>query len=380
MFAGTVPACDVNVTTVSKASNATQSYTINLSPDCATYQLIALAGANIFSGIDVRLTLPSGAQAGKRIVVRVILDKSYTGSASGVGNGVQVVPPNVADPLVVQSICAIFPGGVAEFIALPAGKWWIAGTAPYGTSVSNNEEHDYSLNAASLAGGCGMNYGVAVGNNASGADHGIAVGYRANGNGSGVAIGCTASGANSGVAVGFSAIADIYGVAVGYNASTQSQDAAVALGKNSKAERYREFVKAADANSPSKQSFSILDWYGDTSNATATELLLGAAGKRATVLATSAFIFKLLAVARDNTGNAVKAWEITGAIKRDGANNTALVGSVTKTVIAADAGASTWDIAVTADDTNETLAVTATGAAATTIRWNVRGDISELRF
>lgn len=64
------------------------------------------------------------------------------------------------------------------------------------------------------------------------------------------------------------------------------------------------------------------------------------------------------------------AWDFKGVIRR-GANaaSTALVAAVTPTLIAADTDASAWTIAVTADTTNGTLAVTATGEAAKNIRW-----------
>jgi hypothetical protein len=63
-------------------------------------------------------------------------------------------------------------------------------------------------------------------------------------------------------------------------------------------------------------------------------------------------------------------WEFKGVIRR-GANaaSTALVAAVTPTLIAADADAAAWTIAVTADTTNGGLAVTATGEAGKNIRW-----------
>ena len=67
----------------------------------------------------------------------------------------------------------------------------------------------------------------------------------------------------------------------------------------------------------------------------------------------------------------ISAWEFTAAIRR-GANaaSTTLVAAVTPTLIAQDAGLSTTVLAVTADTTNGGLAVTVTGIAATSIKWN----------
>jgi hypothetical protein len=83
----------------------------------------------------------------------------------------------------------------------------------------------------------------------------------------------------------------------------------------------------------------------------------------------SAYFFTGEVVAGVTGGGNTKGWTIEGVIKR-GANaaSTALVGTPTVTSTYADAGASTWTIAVTADTTNGGLAVTFTGQASTTIR------------
>ena len=76
-----------------------------------------------------------------------------------------------------------------------------------------------------------------------------------------------------------------------------------------------------------------------------------------------------------------KAWEFKGAIKR-GANAaaTSIVGSVIKDVIASDAGASTWDITITADTTNGGIKVEVTGQASTTIRWVCKIETTEMTY
>jgi len=83
----------------------------------------------------------------------------------------------------------------------------------------------------------------------------------------------------------------------------------------------------------------------------------------------SAYFFTGEVVAGVTGGGNTKGWTIEGVIKR-GANaaSTALVGTPTVTSSYADAGASTWVIALSADTTNGGLAVTFTGQAGTTIR------------
>jgi hypothetical protein len=95
----------------------------------------------------------------------------------------------------------------------------------------------------------------------------------------------------------------------------------------------------------------------------------------------SAYFFRGEVVSGVTGGGNTKGWTIEGVIKR-GANaaSTTLVGTPTVTSSFADAGASTWTIAVTADTTNGGLAVTFTGQAATTIRTVAQIRTTEMTF
>ena len=123
----------------------------------------------------------------------------------------------------------------------------------------------------------------------------------------------------------------------------------------------------------------------ETTNATATVLSsdANAAGSTNQVIMpnNSAYFFTGEVVAGVTGGGNTKGWTIEGVIKR-GANaaSTALVGTPTVTSTYADAGASTWVIAVTADTTNGGLAVTFTGQASTTIRTVCRLNTTEMTF
>lgn len=84
----------------------------------------------------------------------------------------------------------------------------------------------------------------------------------------------------------------------------------------------------------------------------------------------SAYVFQGTVIANVTGGGDTSGWKFEGVVKR-GANaaSTTLVAAVTPTVIAQDAGAAAWVVAVTADTTNGGVKVDVTGAAATTIRW-----------
>ena len=199
---------------------------------------------------------------------------------------------------------------------------------------------------------------------------------------SGTAFGLSANGSNGGAAFGDGSTGSNNGVAAGRNANTNSKDAAVALGYFSKAERYRELVKCADRVSPSKQSWSMVNWYGDTTDGTATEILLGGTATQYCVLLNnSAFMFSMQIIAGVTAGGTSSSWTIMGSIKRGAtATSTALLGVPAVVMTGQDAGATTWAVAVAADTTNGSLKLTVTGAAATTIRWNATATLSELRF
>ena len=123
----------------------------------------------------------------------------------------------------------------------------------------------------------------------------------------------------------------------------------------------------------------------ETTNATATILRSdnGAAGTGNQVIMpnNSAYFFTGEVVAGVTGGGNTKGWTIEGVIKR-GANaaSTALIGTPTVTSTYADAGASTWVIAVTADTTNGGLAVTFTGQASTTIRTVAQIRTTEMTY
>jgi hypothetical protein len=122
-----------------------------------------------------------------------------------------------------------------------------------------------------------------------------------------------------------------------------------------------------------------------TTDATATVLRsnTSAAGTTNQVILpnNSAYVFQGTCIANVTGGSTTSGWKYEGVIKR-GANaaSTTLVAAVTPTVIAQDVAAATWVLAITADTTNGGIAVTVTGAAATTIRWVSTIETTEVTF
>jgi len=123
----------------------------------------------------------------------------------------------------------------------------------------------------------------------------------------------------------------------------------------------------------------------ETTNATATVLASDSSAASTTnqviLPNNSAYSFSGEVIAGVTGGGNAARWTIDGAIKR-GANaaSTAMVGTATVTMTHFDAGAATWVVAVTADTTNGGIAVTVTGAAATTIRWVCKINTTEMTY
>ena len=122
-----------------------------------------------------------------------------------------------------------------------------------------------------------------------------------------------------------------------------------------------------------------------TTNATATRLTSNSSAAATTnqviLPNNSAYYVKGSIIATVTGGGNTKSWDFVATIKR-GANaaSTAIVGTVALNVQAADAGAATWLVAITADTTNGGLAVTCTGQAATTIRWVAKLETTEVTY
>lgn len=122
-----------------------------------------------------------------------------------------------------------------------------------------------------------------------------------------------------------------------------------------------------------------------TTDATTTALTANNAVASATnqiaLPTNSAYYVKGTIIANVTGAGNTKAWRFETVIKKGASNAaTSIVGSSTINVIAADAGASTWGIALGADTTNGALSISVTGQAATTIRWTCRAETTEVTF
>jgi len=240
----------------------------------------------------------------------------------------------------------------------------------------------YSYGVAIGHSSYGESYGVAIGYSSYGYSFGVAIGVASYGYSYGVAIGYASRGQYNGVAIGYASRGQYNGVAIGYYARTLNKYYSIAIGYNSRCTRTSETAINIDGNSDYLRQVTQGRWYGRTTNATPTEIFCGGiSGERFTIRPKSAVAFKGLIIASTEAvagvPNLTKAWKVEGLIKRD-ANGVTTMIAITVTPIGGDPDTTTWDVTVDADDVNEALRITVTGASATTIDWAVRMDCVEV--
>ena len=182
-----------------------------------------------------------------------------------------------------------------------------------------------------------------------------------------------------------------YGCAVGYD--TTAVGSALALGTQANAQQgYSVAIHRGKSEVQGKIAFSgiffsaIGDAQGgsfvlvaDTTDATATVLTgnNGTASSTNQIVAASdtCIMFSGTIVAMQNGAQDQGGWEIKGLLKNDGGTTT-LVSSNIQTF----ADGNGWTVALSADNTNNALAITCTGEAAHNIRWVANISTSEVTY
>jgi len=330
------------------------------------YQYLDEGGANRIITLDT-----ASASAGDRFVIR--------------HNGVYTEAFYLQVNQVAIVLDKVYVGGIKEFIF--DGTNWVS--RGIGSGENDNKKYNISIGPLATAydngtaiGQWAVAYGdsVAVGQSANGYTFGVAVGYSADGSTYGVAVGYGAQGYSYGVGIGRSADGRSYGLAIGRSAMTNAKKYSIALGFYSECERTGETsVNINGGDSDQENNVVQGRWERTTTDATPVELFCaGQANERFLVRASSVLAFTMLIVARDNVADEVARYSVAdGLIKRDAAGNTTMVACTVVTDYEDDAA---WDVAVTADDTNEALIITVTGDGTNATQWAAVMDGVETHF
>jgi hypothetical protein len=365
--------------------------TVSLTDDCAPIQYFRTgAGTN-----TIRVYLPTSPPEGK--VIRFIVARYGSNS-----QGINIYSSDARDGTAAQFASGIYygtPGRILELVycknAISAG---VAGNAETGwLSLTESPVSSPAYRAVALSSSSATaNHAISAGANAtaSGANSVCLGGQNATASGSGaVCIGNgTSSGSSSAVVGGSSNTASgSSAAAIGGSSNTADSAVSIVIGGTGGTARsiVGNFVTPASngpiASSGGRHQLATLLLAKQTTDATATVLTSNNSGGGTTnqviLPNNSAYTFQGTCIANVTGGGATSGWKFEGVIKR-GANaaSTTLVAAVTPTVIAQDVGAVTWVLAVTADTTSGGIAVTVTGQAATTIRWVVQIETTEVTY
>lgn len=212
----------------------------------------------------------------------------------------------------------------------------------------------------------------------------IALGYRGKATQYGaIAVGInTVASAQGAIALGERAIAsDQAAIAIGEDAQA-SAIYSFAFGKQASARIIGKFVYGNGGVGQGICQAGLLNLIAITTNATptiATSDSNAASSSNQIILPNdSTYSFSILVVARrTDVDNESAGYKFEGVIDRNAtAASTAIVGTVSKTILAEDTTA--WDVNVSADTTNGGLAITVTGEVGKTIRWVATAWTSEV--
>jgi autotransporter adhesin len=211
----------------------------------------------------------------------------------------------------------------------------------------------------------------------------VAIGYNSASTGTGsVCLGPeNTSSSQYSVAIGRSNTASgNYAAVIGSRDSTASADNSFASGQEAKATIRGQKVHASGqfaAKGDAQGSMFILR--ADTTDATATVLTTNnstaSTDNQIVAASDTCIMFSGTLVAMQNGAQDQGGWEIKGLLKNDGGTTT-LVSSNIQTF---DDG-NGWVVALSADNTNNALAITCTGEASHNIRWVANIQTSEVTY
>jgi hypothetical protein len=345
-------------------ANTSAPRSVSLPDDCAPIQIFK-TGATSQSAINVYL--PAAAPEGKQIVIVNTLFGLNTQnlnirSSDSSGNG---------------SSDILYTLGAGGYLILTYSKDCISQGSGGGNFASGWISLNYCNQTSS-------NYSsICIGNGVQAAGIGaVAIG------GSGTSSSSTYSSAIGGANAQASGLySAVYG---GINGVANAQNSAVIGGAYGTARSIvgNFIIPASDAPVSAisgRQQLAFLLLGIATTDATVTTLRSNASAAGTTNQLTlpnnSAYYVRGSCIANVTGGGNTKAWTFDAVIKRGAtAASTAIVGAVTENIVAADAGAATWDVTISADTTNGALAVSVTGQAATTIRWVCKLESTEVTF
>ena len=324
------------------------------------------------------IALGKGAQAVSTRCIALGLNASASGDRSiSIGNNGNVATAAYSTSIGSSSTGAGSTSAGSGAIAL--GGAYASGVDSFAAAIGRNITAfgAQGLSAVAIGGEAKStnSYGISIGYKATSTSHStVAIGREAGLAGMGsesaaIGMGSSASGPSA-MALGQNCKASgSYSVAIGRYAWTRN-----AIGKFAFCANY---MSGSGDNQSGKYILRA-----DTTDATAIALTTSFApqvNNQVGLLDNSAYSFTGTIVARQKAGDgtASAAWKVEGLIRREGSAGTTVLVASTVTALS---NAPSWGMALTADTTNGSLAITATGAASTNLRWVATINTSEVLY
>jgi len=341
-------------------------------------------------GTDYEIGLGTYTASGTTLARTTIIESSNSDAAVNWGSGdkdIFVTLP--ASRAVVQGVNLyqdnLSTGIIPSNVPTAAASYSIA--MGYQALVNTNGAYSLALGYDSYTNG---SRAVAIGDSYSAGTASVAIGiasgstsYGATGNYS-LAMGQLAKsvGANS-VAIGqFNTTNATFSSAIGGAGNVTQNTASYSFvsGQSAKSTIVGQKVHAAGAFAASGDAQgSVFILRADTTDATATVLTTnnasGSTNNQIVAASDTCISFDGTITAMQNGAQAYASWRIEGLLVNDGGTTT-LANSAT-TVIS---NSSSWGMALSADNTNNALAITCTGEAAHNIRWVANIRTSEVTY
>ena len=299
---------------------------------------------------------------------------------------ISIATPN--DTTLVSVLAAKSSNTNTDVAIIPKGNGAIIAAVPDNTTLGGNKRGAWAVdlqltrfNASEVASGSYTVVAGGEGNTASNTHSSVGGGFQNRANG----LRATIAGGIQNTASGTASFA------VGYF-NTSNADHTVVMGRSGTSRSIHGYQVFAAHSAPIAQvpvgihQAALLILGRETTSATPAVLtsdstVTSTATNQIALPSNSAYHIKGSVIATVTGGGNTKAWSFEVIVKKGAANaNTSIVGTAIINVTAADAGASTWTIALTADTTNGALTITATGQAATTIRWVCRAETTEVTY
>ena len=346
------------------SASANNSVSIGTSVTNSTANQIAIGGSSQQLKISDAYTLPTADGSANQVLTTNGSGVASWAAASGGGGGADLYAANESSPSAQPSATGSNAIAIGDS-AIASGSQAVALSL---SRASGSKSFAAGIGDNSTTYGALSNNTVAIGGEAKASSgYSTAIGYGAS---------CTNSYA---IALNGATASGAYSLAIGQQ-STASAEKSIAIGWRMTSNIIGKFAVATNRFASNGDNCSAsYRLQASTTDATATVMTTNqsSASSNNQIVAASdtAISFLGTITAIQNGAQAYASWKVEGLLVNDGGTTTLVNSAIT--VIQ---NSSNWGMALSADNTNNALAVTCTGEASHNIRWMSNIQTSEVTY